>query len=173
MTNKTIVFDMHGVIYSHDKNNNLKNSKTKFENIISSQNPKDEIDELNLELNSISGALNHQKNQLDIYPVDGAIDKILFHIRNQDKVVIISTSLVQTQKLILKTFLKDEKLLNNISFYNSSEYGSKSDPETWHQILKNYGNISELYEDTKEYLDAAKYAVNQLGNKFCQFSQNI
>lgn len=160
MTNQTLVFDMHGVIYSHDKNNNFKQSNNEF-------------GELNLDINSISDALNDKQNQLDIYPMDNVVEKILYHIKNQDKIVIISTSSVKTQKFILKTFLKDEKLLENIDFHNSSKYGSKADPETWHQILKNYENISQLYEDTKEYLDAAKYAVSQLGNKFCQFSQKI
>ena len=158
--NKTIVFDMYGIIYSHDKNNDIKNSKNEF-------------DEINLDFNSIKEALNHQNNKLNIFSIDGAIEKILYHIKNQDKIVIVSTSSIQTQKLILNFFLKNEKLLDNIDFHSSSQFGSKSDAETWHQILKNYENISELYEDTKEYLDAAKYAVIKLGNKFCQFSNKI
>jgi hypothetical protein len=171
--NKTIVFDMHGIIYSHDKNSSIKNSKNKFNSIVSEQNHNTEQKELTFEFDSISKALNHHQNELNIYPMSGAIEKILFHIRNQDKIIIISTSLVKTQKLILKTFLKDEKLLDNIYFYNSSEFGSKSDPETWHQILQKYKHISELYEDTQEYLDAAQYAVTQLGHKFCQFSNKL
>jgi hypothetical protein len=171
--NKTIVFDMHGIIYTHDKNSSIKKSKNQFNSIISEQNPKTEKQELNLEFDSILKGINHHEYQLNIFPIPGAIEKILFHIRNQDKIVIISTSLVQTQKLILKTFLKDEKLLENINFYNSSEFGPKSDTETWHQILQKYDNISQVYEDTQDYLDAAQYAVIQLGHKFCQFSLKI
>ena len=171
--NKTIVFDMHGIIYSYDKNSSINESNKIFYSLISEQNPKSEEQELNLEFESISKAINHTQNQLNVYPMPGAIDKILFHIRNGDKIVIISTSLEETQKLILKSFLGDENLLKNIKFHNSSNFGPKSDTETWLQILKNYNNISELYEDTTEYLDAARYAVTQLGHKFCQFSNKL
>ena len=171
--NKTLVFDMHGIIYSHDKNNSIEQSKTEFNSLITSQTPKNESEELTLEFESIQKALNHHQNQLNIYPMPNAIKKLLTHIKNNDKIIIISTSLIETQKLILKTFLNDEKLLNDINFYNSNNYGSKSDSETWYQILKNYENITELYEDTPNYLDAAEYAVKQLGNKSCIFKTKI
>lgn len=164
---------MHGIIYTHDQFNDIKKSNTQFNSIISSQSPKSEQEELELEFQSITKALNHHKNQLNIYPTLRAINKLIASIKTNDKIVIVSTSKVKTQKLILKTFLRDENLLKNIDFYNSSKYGPKSDPETWHQILKDYENISELYEDTPEYLDAAKYAVIKLDNKFCQFSNKI
>jgi len=171
--NNTLIFDMHGIIYSHDKNNSIKQSKTEFNTIINSQIPKNESEELTKEFESIQKALNHHKNQLNIFPMPNAIEKLIYHIKNNDKIIIISTSLIETQKLILKTFLKDEKLLNNINFYNSSQYGPKSDSETWYQILKNYENITELYEDTENYLDAAEYAVKQLGHKTCKFKSKI
>jgi hypothetical protein len=168
--NKTIVFDMHVIIYSHDKTSSIKNSKTQFDSIILSQKHQSEFD-------SIQKALESHQNELNIYPILGAIEKIIHHIKNQDKIVMISSSLTETQELILKTFFKqkniDPNLINNIIFYNSNNYGSKAETETWHQILQKYSNITELYEDTKEYLDAAQYAVRQLGFTECTFKNSI
>jgi hypothetical protein len=175
--NKTIVFDMHGIIYSHDKTSSIKNSKTQFDSIILSQKPQSEFEKLNFEFDSIQKALESHQNELNIYPMLGAIEKIIHHIKNQNKIVMISSSLTETQELILKTFFKekniDPNLTNNIIFYNSNNYGSKAETETWHQILQKYSNITELYEDTKEYLDAAQYAVKQLGFTECTFKNSI
>jgi hypothetical protein len=175
--NKTIVFDMHGIIYSHDENSSIKNSKIKFDSIISQKNPQTETEELTLEFDSIQKALENPQDELNIYPIPGAIEKIFEHIKDQDRIIIISTSLAKTQKLILKTFFKQKNinpnLTNNLKFYNSNNYGSKSETETWHQILQKYSNITELYEDTKEYLEAAEYAVKQLGFKSCKFYNSI
>lgn len=171
----TLVFDLHGIIYSYDKGLSYDNSIKQYNKIITSQNPRSGSDKLALEFDSISKAIENHQNQLDVFQLPNAVEKLLFHIRNNDKIIIISNSNTQTQKLILIKFLKDKKLINNIDFYNSTLFGSKSDTETWHHILKNekYKNITAVYEDTKEYLDAAQYAVKQLGHTNCIFSQKI
>ncbi|NQZ85024.1 MAG: hypothetical protein HRU03_04870 [Nanoarchaeales archaeon] len=162
----TLVFDMCGIIYSYDNNNQIDNKTIDLED---NQTQRD----------TIQSAIKANSNQLGVFEMPNAIDKLFSHIKLGDKIVIISSSSKSTSKLILETFFKnrnlDTNLINNIDIYCSSDYGSKSDTQTWHDILKNenYENITEMYEDTKEYLDAAQYAIKKLGNSNCKFSQKI
>ena len=162
----TLVFDMRGIIYSYDNNNQIDNKTIDLED---NQTQRD----------TIQSAIKANSNQLGVFEMPNAIDKLFSHIKLGDKIVIISSSSKSTSKLILETFFKnrnlDTNLINNIDIYCSSDYGSKSDTQTWHDILKNenYENITEMYEDTKEYLDAAQYAIKKLGNSNCKFSQKI
>lgn len=157
---------MCGIIYSYDNNNQIDNKTIDLED---NQTQRD----------TIQSAIKANSNQLGVFEMPNAIDKLFSHIKLGDKIVIISSSSKSTSKLILETFFKnrnlDTNLINNIDIYCSSDYGSKSDTQTWHDILKNenYENITEMYEDTKEYLDAAQYAIKKLGNSNCKFSQKI
>lgn len=144
---QTKIFDLHGIIYLPSPQ------------LILDKN-------LKKELKTIQQAIKQEeKTKLNqIKPLPNAIKKLTQTLSNGDQIVIISTSLTQTQKLIINTLLPNNSQTQNIHFYNSSNYGPKSDPETWYQILKKYENITELYEDTQKYLEAAEYTVKKLGH---------
>lgn len=194
--NDTLVFDMHGIIYSHNENFNLDESDKVYEEILNKHVEKNFLKkeiktlkdvgsktEQKLEYDFIEKAIksNNKKGLATFYNLN--ILRFIWdnYIKN-NKIVIVSNSSIDTQKLILisflrfKLFIKKDKVMEMIKytdFYNSSEYGKKDNFETWYKILKPYENITVLYEDVEENMKAAAVAVNRLNHTKCEFHMKV
>lgn len=163
---ETIIFDMNGIIYSFSKNFNSKENNNNFDNYIQNNSNIKDIspkEELELEFLGISNFFENKENQLKIYKIQKGIDLLEKFYKEEKNILIVSTSKVETSKLILKHYLTNYDILENIKIYNMLDFGSKKEIKAWQEIFEKYENITKIYEDGEKNLEAAKKASQNLG----------
>jgi FMN phosphatase YigB (HAD superfamily) len=152
---KIMVSDMGGVLYSFDKSYEAAKHQLAFDEVMEKMGK--ENDDIKSQLEGEYEAI--QKGELTVYPMENGINNLRKNI-GQCKVVIVSTSLVKTSKLILERF----GLSSNIfDIYDMSDYGSKKDKGVWKKIFLEYESIDFIVEDGRDNLEAAKAAARELG----------
>jgi len=181
--NRTIIFDMHGIIFTYSKLNSLEESSSIWESKIKEYSKRyrrykkawSDCEHRNyklaLEVENISthSGIEGDKSELQVYEMPGAIQKLLRHYNQGDKIVIASNSLVDTTKDILNFLFKSKKVksegkfIDTIDIYNMNLIGEKNEPKSWEKIFKKYKNIIDIYEDKKKNLEAAGIAARKLG----------
>jgi hypothetical protein len=149
--------DLGGVVYSFDSTLDPLKHQSIFNDLLHKNNldkaPLKTI--LEFEWNSIL------KGDLKIYPIKSGIDNLLEN-QKTSKLIIISTSLVKTSKLILET-------LNiptvGVEVFDISDFGSKKDKKAWQQIFMEYTRVDVIVEDDPQNLLVATNAAFDLGFK--------
>ncbi len=181
----TVIFDMHGIIFSHSSMNDLNESGALFDKKVKEYSQKfnkyktawDELNQgnnslaLEIERKSILKGINDDKSELQIYEMPNSIKYLIKYYNEKDKIVIISTSEVETSKNILIFLFKkhginlNNEIIDSIDIHNIDIFGGKKDPLSWEKIMKNYVYITEIYEDKPRNLEAAETAAKRLGHK--------
>jgi len=193
MTNlPVLVSDLGGVIYSfsatfdakeHEKNfkRNLEwyliNDKELAKRVI--QEPEQEL-ALTLEIEQVSVKkwFDGFKSDgvLPVYFIPGAIEILLEDVASH-KIVIVSTSKVETSKQILQEAIRsvggNVALVDNFDIYNMSMYGSKKESINWGRIFANYTNIKAVIEDDPKNLLAACEAAKKVSPDVQQYPMLI
>ena len=100
-----------------------------------------------------------QNGDLTVYPVKTGIENLVKNMLTC-RVVIVSTSLVKTSRLILE---KSGVETSGVDFYDMSDFGSKKDKNAWKKIFEKYESVDYIVEDGKNNLEAAKEAAVDLG----------
>ncbi len=180
----TVIFDMHGIIFSHSPKNDLNESGSLFDEKVKEYSQKfneyrtawDEFNQgrnslaLEIEKISILKGINGSKSELQIYEMPNAVKTLIKYYNEDYKIVIISTSEVETSKNILISLFKkcridlNNEIIRSIDIHNIDLFGEKKDPQNWEKIMENYENITDIYEDKQKNLEAAGTAAKRLGN---------
>lgn len=150
---------MHGIIFSFDKD--LSKSGDLLDEEVKNRglnNLEDIKTYLEVEFEIVKDIVEEKFQNFFIYALPQAITKL----KKTEKVIIISTSKVETTKLILKYLGLDSNLIQKFDIYNSAKFGEKNDILTWEEIFANYNSIDEIYEDKANYLNAALEASKKL-----------
>lgn len=181
----TVIFDMHGIIFCHSSDFNIRQSEKLFEEKIreySSTSPQYKKAgpnykkgnfklALEIEKKSIIKGLKGDLSELQIYEMPQAVDRILKYHKSGYRVVFVATSEIETTRKILTFLLKKHQIkslkavLASFDIINMANFGSKRDTNAWKKVLKRYKNISDIYEDREENLKAGALAAKQLGNQ--------
>jgi len=180
---RTVVFDMHGIIFCHSPDLDISKSGEIFEEKIRQYSQMKGYENawknyqngdlklaLRIENISISKGLNGDSSELQIYEMSGAISRVLDYHKKGCKIVFVSTSETDTSKNILiylfgKHNIESEKnIIASFDILNMNEYGSKKDADVWKAVLKPYTNITDIYEDKEKNLQAAGEAARRLGS---------
>lgn len=153
MTN--LISDLGGVIYSFDPTLDPAKHQTIFNDLIKtnqlvSSNLKDILE---FEWTAIISG------QLKIYPIKTGIDNLLRNL-SLYKLVVVSTSLTKTSKLILETLIIPSV---GVEIFDISDYGSKKDKKAWQEIFQKYTRVDVIVEDDPQNLLAATNAAFELG----------
>jgi len=180
---KTVVFDMHGIIFCHSPDFDISKSGELFEAKVreySSTKPNykdawvncetgnDKL-ALQIEEESILKGIQGDSLELQVYEMPEAIATILNYQTKGYKIVIIATSEVGTSKSILEYLLRKHdvkfltELLESIDIINTNLLGIKKDPNMWKTAMKPYDNITDIYEDKEKNIEAAGCAAKELG----------
>ncbi len=169
MTNQGIfATDLGGVVYSFEPSFDQEKFSQKFNSVVGwySKNRPEIKDRLEVEKQAVFDSLagNTGEGVLPIF-IDRQAVEMLLKNSEKYKIVVISTSRVETSKAILKQGMgkKAEDFLSKIDIYDMSEYGSKKDSEAWKKIFEKYKDISVIVEDGEKNLEAAQIAAKQLG----------
>jgi len=164
---KVVVFDMHGVIFSFDKN--ISKSGNLLDEAIKKKGLAD-LDDirryLEFEFEIVREIIDKKNNDLGVYEISNAIDVLVSFVSRGYKIVIVSTSKVETTKVVLEYLFRQKKIdcniIDSFEIFNSAIYGEKDDYLTWKEIFSNYSFIEVIYEDNKKYLNEALRAANEL-----------
>lgn len=145
---------MGGVLYSFDPSFDPLKHQQKFDEAMRS---------LGKESLPVKGQLEGEweavnKNILRVYPNKTAVGAV-FDLLKDHKLVIVSTSLAKTSKLILKKIG-----LEGVAWkvFDMSDFGSKKDSGSWKKIFKSLHSVDVIIEDGKENLEAALQAAKEL-----------
>lgn len=165
---KIFVTDLGGVIYSFEPSFDQEKFSQKFNSVVDwySKNRPEIKDRLEVEKQAVFDSLagNTGEGVLPIFINQKAVEMLL---KNSEKykIVVISTSRVETSKAILKQAMKEktEDFISKTDIFDMSEYGSKKDSEAWKKIFEKYKDISLIIEDDEKNLEAAQIAAKQLG----------
>lgn len=182
---KTVIFDMHGIIFCHSSDFNIRQSEELFEEKIKGcsstlpqykkawPNYKKGNLKLTLEIEkrSIIKGLRGDPSELQIYEMPHAVECILKYHKRGYREVFVATSEIETTRKILAFLLKKHQVkslkavLASFDIINMANFGSKKDANAWKKVLKRSKNISDIYEDKEENLKAAALAAKQSGNQ--------
>lgn len=95
---------------------------------------------------------------LAVYFITEALLALAQNSKNY-KIVIVSTSLVETSRLILKMGMKsigfDSSVVDMFDIHNMAQFGSKKNSDAWGKILESYKSIVAIVEDNEKNLSAA------------------
>lgn len=167
---------MHGVLFCHDPGLDIQESSSRF--IVEAwkyakRYPKYEsavVDDdikllLEIESDSIRKGLTDKGHlQIHYYPEAIELKDKLFNKEN--KIIVAANSRIETSSVILANFFEKYDVdfsLDDIDFFDVTDYGSKSSPDSWSVIFEYYDRIDMIFEDKKENLEAAQKAAKALG----------
>jgi len=150
-----LVSDLGGVIYSFDSTLDPIKHQLAFNDLINNNHLEnaDLKTHLELEWQSIL------KGDLKIYPIKSGIDNLLENLKSS-KLIIVSTSLAKTSKLLLETLGIPTV---GVEIFDISKYGSKKDKKAWQQIFHKYTHIDVIVEDNPQNLLVSSNAAYELG----------
>jgi len=165
--NRIAVFDMHGIIFSFDRNisksGDLLDEGVRKKGLVNLDDIKKYLD---LEFEIVKEILDNN-NALGIYEIPNAINVLMSFVNKGYKIIIVSTSKVETIKIILEYLFRQKEIdcniIDSFDVFNSAIYGEKDDYLTWKEIFSNYNSIEVIYEDKKKYLNEALRAADELG----------
>lgn len=179
---KTVVFDMHGIVFCHSPDFDIAKSGELFEEKIRQysnkkgyeniwKNYQDGIMKQVLEIERISilRGMGGDSSELQVYEMPNAVNCIIGYAKTHN-VVFVSTSEAETSKTILNYLFRQHKIqsekekLEPFDIINMDDYGSKKDANAWKRVLQPYKNITDIYEDREKNLQAAGEAARGLGN---------
>jgi hypothetical protein len=146
----------------------LANSDTLFEAElakykIAQHNPKSLTAMQEIEFDSINRGFS-DKSYLQIYYMPELVSQCNSVFAENNKIIVVSNSLIETSQLILNRFFTLHKItydIASIDIHNTAQYGSKSDSKTWFNIFSKYKTITNVYDD--KYLLPALQACGELG----------
>lgn len=173
---KHIILDMHGIIFCHDPGFDIQESSSRF--VVEAwkyakKYPKYEsavVDDnikllLEIESDSIKKGLT-DSSHLQIYYYAEAIELKDKLFNSENKIIVAANSRIETSKNVLEKFFKNYDVdfsLDDIDFFDVTDYGSKSDPDSWSAVYKYYDQIDMIFEDKEKNLEAAQKAAKALG----------
>lgn len=110
--------------------------------------------------------------ELFVKEMPGALDVFLDFYEQGYKIVIISSSLIQHSRDILKILLerrgleleKIQQIFKEIDILTMQYFGTKYSDDSWKQAMSPYQNIEYIFEDGEEKLKAAGQAAQELGS---------
>jgi len=173
---KHIILDMHGIIFCHDPGLDIQESSSRF--IVEAwkyakKYPKYEsavVDDdikllLEIESDSIRKGMTDKSHlQVHYYPEAIELKDKLFNKGN--KIIVAANSRIEVSNIILENFFEKYDVdfsLDDIDFFDVTDYGSKSDPDSWSAVYKYYDRIDVIFEDKEKNLEAAQKAAKALG----------
>lgn len=179
---RTVVFDMHGIVFCHSPDFDIAKSGELFEEKIRQCSNKKGYENawkdyqdgimkqaLEIERISILKGMGGDSSELQVYEMPDAINCILNYAKTH-KVVFVSTSEAETSKTILNYLFRQYKVqsakekVESFGIINMDDYGSKKDVNAWKSALKPYKNITDIYEDREKNLKSAGEAAKELGS---------
>jgi hypothetical protein len=97
--------------------------------------------------------------------------KALYENAKTYKLVFVSNSRVATSRFIVTKALEAvgiskqeiDIILQDSDIYDTSEFGTKKEPNAWKKIFKHYQSIDVIVEDSSQNLEAATRAAQELG----------
>ena len=109
---------------------------------------------------------------LSVEEMPSALDVFLDFYEQDYKIVIISTSLIQHSRDVLKFLLekrglkldKIQQIFKKIDILTMQYFGTKHSVDSWQQAMSPYQNIEYIFEDGEEKLKAAGQAAQELGS---------
>jgi hypothetical protein len=159
---KTVVFDMHGMIYSYSRDFDNESSLALFNDAVS-RHP--ELSEQRAESESVSRWVAGDSSELVAYEIPGALVCVLEYVKKGYRIVFSSSSDPDTTKKILRFLIGRRGIdLDVNSFEIRSIEGDKKEPGEWVRALRGCENITDIYDDNPVYLKAAYEAAKVLGS---------
>ena len=183
-----IISDLGGVIYSfsplfHPKEHEDKfiaalrdcsDREARFHDVLRQYNE----GKLDLALEAEKEAVTNGKLPVFIN-IEAA--KALFDNTKKFRIAIVSTSKVETSKIILKIAFQEiginekqaEKIVSEFDIYDMSLCGDMKKSSPCGEIIKQYKNIDAIIEDSEKNLNAAIEASVKLGHKTEGFTKMV
>jgi hypothetical protein len=159
---KTVVFDMHGLIYSYSKDFDNETSLDLFTETVNRQ---PSLTEQKAESESLSKGLMGDSTELTPHEIHGALECVLGYFRKGYRIVFASSSDVDTTKRILKFLIARRGISLDAGLFEiRSVEGDKKDSNEWIKALRGCENITDIYDDNPKYLEAAFAAAKKLGS---------
>jgi hypothetical protein len=159
---KTVVFDMHGLIYRYSPDLDIERSLDALDEAVRSHPG---LTDQKAENESLSEGLMGDASELSVYEIPGALECVLGYVRKGYRIVFASSSDAETTKKILKFLIARRGIgLDAGSFDIRSVEGSKKDSIEWIKALRGCENITDIYDDNPKYLEAAYAAAKGLGS---------
>ncbi|MFH1229230.1 MAG: hypothetical protein V1678_02270 [Candidatus Aenigmatarchaeota archaeon] len=159
---KTVVFDMHGLIYSYSPDFDNERSIDALDAAVRSH---PDLTEQKAENESVSMWIAGDSSELVAYEIPGALGRVFEYVRKAYRIVFASSSDADTTKKILRFIIGRRGIdLDVNSFEIRSFEGSKKEPREWVKALRGCENITDIYDDNPEYLKAAFEAAKALGS---------
>jgi hypothetical protein len=165
---KTIVLDMHGVLYTHVPDFDIQKSSERIKQEIARYEqdyPDFGKSPLDVEWDSVMRG-REDRSFLQIYFFPQAIEKAKEFFEMNNTIIICANARMDEQRFIVDELVEKagfEFPLAEVDLYDFSEYGKKDDPVAWLEIFQNYQQVDEVYEDKEENLEAARAAAKQCG----------
>jgi hypothetical protein len=175
---KTIVLDMHGVLYTHVPDFDIQKSSERIRQEIARYDqdyPDFGKSPLDVEWDSVLRG-REDRSFLQIYFFPQAIEKTKEFFEMNNTIIICANARMDEQKFIVDELVEKagfEFPLAEIDLYDFSEYGKKDDSAAWLEIFQNYQQIDEVYEDKEENLEAVRAAAKQCGFKDTIFKTSL
>jgi len=161
-----VVVDMGGVMYSFSHQFNQIEHEQAFNANVKWHGGK--ISELQSEFLGVKKFFSGEigAGVLPVYFVSKAF-LVLSENAKKFQIVVASTSLVETSRLILERGFSSvgvaSSTVDSFAIYNMAEFGSKKESKSWEKILRRYRDIDVIIDDSDINLQAAGKAVQKLG----------
>ncbi len=158
----TVIFDMHGVVYSFSPDLDSERSLAIFNEIV---NRYPTLSDQEAESASIAKGLGGEPGELSVHEIAGALEEISLYSKEGYKVVFVSSSEADTTRAILEFLIRKKDIPLNVGSFEIHSVGDKADVAKWMEIFRKYDDITDIYEDNPNYLSAAAFAAKELGSK--------